>query len=121
MSSVESKQKLTQVFDLLHATYGRQAWWPGDTPFEVIVGAVLTQNTAWRNVAQAIGNLKRENLLEPKALLHSEPDRVKDLITPAGYYNVKYDRLMNLLRFLDGRGPDPVSYTHLTLPTTPYV
>ena len=115
MSSTESNPTLLQVFDLLHAAYGPQSWWPGDTPFEVIVGAVLTQNTAWQNVAQAIGNLKREGLLEARALLRAEPDRVKDLITPAGYYNVKYDRLMNLLRFLDGRGPDLERFRHLPL------
>jgi endonuclease-3 related protein len=106
MSSRESKEKLVRIFDLLRSAYGPQNWWPGDTAWEVIVGAVLTQNTAWRNVAQAIGNLKREGLMEARTLLHAEPDRVKDLITPAGYYNVKYDRLMNLLRFLDSRGTD---------------
>ena len=115
MSSTESKQKLIRIFDLLHAAYGPQTWWPGDTPFEVIVGAVLTQNTAWQNVAQAIDNLKREGLLEARALLRAEPDRVRDLITPAGYYNVKYDRLMNLLRFLDVRGPDLERLRHLPL------
>ena len=115
MSSTESKQKLVRIFDLLHSAYGPQNWWPGDTPFEVIVGAVLTQNTAWQNVAQAIGNLKREGLLEAGALLRAEPDRVKDLITPAGYYNVKYDRLMNLLRFLEVRGPDLDRFRHLPL------
>jgi endonuclease-3 related protein len=115
MSSTESKQKLIGIFDLLHSAYGPQSWWPGETPFEVIVGAVLTQNTAWRNVAQAIDNLKREGLLEARALLRAEPARVKDLITPAGYYNVKYDRLMNLLRFLDGRGPDLEKFRHLPL------
>ena len=110
-----TKEKLIQIFGLLHATYGPRNWWPGDTPFEVIVGAVLTQNTAWRNVAQAIDNLKREGLLEARALLHAEPDRVKDLITPAGYYNVKYDRLMNLLRFLEGHGPDLERFRHLPM------
>ena len=115
MSSIESKQKLIRIFDLLHSAYGPQTWWPADTPFEVIVGAVLTQNTAWRNVAQAIDNLKREGLLEARALLRAEPDRVKDLITPAGYYNVKYDRLMNLLRFLEGRGLDLERFRRLPL------
>jgi len=115
MSSTESKQKLVRIFDLLHSAYGPQTWWPGDTPFEVIVGAVLTQNTAWQNVAQAIDNLKREGLLEAGALLRAEPDRVKDLITPAGYYNVKYDRLMNLLRFLEVRGLDLERFRHLPL------
>jgi len=97
----QSRQGLLQIFDLLRSSYGPQHWWPGDSPFEVIVGAVLTQNTAWHNVAQAIANLKREGLLEPEAMLRAEPDRVKALLAPAGYYNIKYGRLMSLLRFLD--------------------
>jgi endonuclease-3 related protein len=101
-----NREQLIQVFDLLRSAYGPQDWWPADTPFEVIVGAVLTQNTAWHNVALAIANLKREGLLEPGSLLHAETQRVKALIGPAGYYNVKYERLMNLLRYLDGYGMD---------------
>jgi endonuclease-3 related protein len=102
----QSRLCLLQIFDLLRSSYGPQHWWPGDSPFEVIVGAVLTQNTAWHNVAQAIANLQREGLLEPEALLRAEPDTVKALLAPAGYYNIKYDRLMSLLRFLDGYGMD---------------
>jgi len=102
----QSRQSLLQIFDLLRSSYGPQHWWPGDSPFEVIVGAVLTQNTAWHNVAQAIANLKREGLLQPGALLEAEPDTVKALLAPAGYYNIKYDRLMSLLRFLHGHGTD---------------
>jgi endonuclease-3 related protein len=96
--------QLLKVFDLLLSSHGPQDWWPGDTAFEVIVGAVLTQNTAWRNVAQAIGELRQAGLLELGSLLRADPNRVKSLIAPAGYYNIKYDRLMNLLRFLDGQG-----------------
>jgi endonuclease-3 related protein len=106
---------LSKVYDLLLAALGPQHWWPGDTPFEVIVGAVLTQNTAWHNVALAIANLKREGLLHPGLLLHAERERVKALIAPAGYYNVKYDRLMNLLRFLDGQGRDLERFRNLPL------
>lgn len=101
-----ASESLVQVFDLLLASYGPQHWWPGDTPFEVIVGAILTQNTAWQNVAQAIGNLKREGLLHANALLHAQPERVKALIAPAGYFNVKYERLMGLLRYLASYGLD---------------
>ena len=101
-----SGEYLLEVFDLLRSSYGPQRWWPGDTPFEVIVGAVLTQNTAWHNVAQAIANLKQEGLLEPGVLLRAEPDRVKALLTPAGYYNIKYDRLTNVLRWLKSHGND---------------
>ena len=102
----QSRRTLLQIFELLLSSYGPQHWWPGESPFEVIVGAVLTQNTAWHNVAQAIANLKREGLLQPGALLEAEPDTVKALLAPAGYYNVKYDRLMSVLRFLDGYSMD---------------
>ncbi len=70
------------------------------------MGAILTQNTAWQNVAQAIGNLEREGLLQANALLHAEPEEVKALIAPAGYYNVKYERLMGLLRYMASYGLD---------------
>jgi endonuclease-3 related protein len=104
-----------EVFGLLLAAYGPQHWWPGDTPFEVMVGAILTHNTVWHNVAQAIGNLKREGLLQANSLLHARPERVKALITPAGYYNVKYDRLMGLLRYLASHGLDLEELRHLPL------
>jgi endonuclease-3 related protein len=102
----EDPPLLLEVYEHLHAAYGPQHWWPGDAPFEVMVGAVLTQNTAWHNVAVAMANLKREGLLHPQLLLRADTERVKGLIAPAGFYNVKYDRLMNLLRFLDGQGGD---------------
>jgi len=101
-----ARASLVQVFELLLASHGSQHWWPGDTPFEVMVGAILTQNTAWQNVAQAIGNLEREGLLHANALLHSQPERVRALIAPAGYYNVKYERLMGLLGYLASYGLD---------------
>jgi endonuclease-3 related protein len=101
-----SSLSLLQVFEMLLSAYGPQNWWPGETPFEVMVGAILTQNTAWGNVAQAIGNLRREGLLHGNALLHAQPERVKALIAPAGYFNVKYERLSRLLRYLAGYGWD---------------
>ena len=114
MSTAEGPD-LSEVYGLLFAAHGPQNWWPGDTPFEVIVGAVLTQNTAWHNVALAVANLKREGLLHPGSLLDAERERVKARIAPAGYYNVKYDRLMNLLRFLDGQGMDLERFRNLPL------
>ena len=110
-----ARELLVQVFDLLQATYGHQHWWPADTPFEVIVGAILTQNTAWQNVAQAIDNLKREDVLDLETLLEAEPESVKSLISPAGYFNIKYDRLMNLLRFLESHDPELNRSRHLPL------
>ncbi|NIN63525.1 MAG: endonuclease [Anaerolineae bacterium] len=94
------------VFDALYFTYGPQHWWPGDSPFEVIIGAILTQNTAWQNVSQAIENLRREGLLDARALVEADPDEVKLLIAPAGFYNVKYDRLRNILEYLMSQDMD---------------
>jgi endonuclease-3 related protein len=107
------KARLLKVYDLLCSAYGPQRWWPGDSPFEVIVGAMLTQNTTWHNVAQAIGNLKREGLVDASALLEADPNRVKALIAPVGFFNVKYDRLMNVLEYLVSHSMDLERFRHL--------
>lgn len=100
-------RRLTEMFDLLLAQFGPQHWWPGETPLEVMVGAVLTQNTNWKNVEKAIGNLKREGRLSVQGLRDlAKPDLAR-LIQPAGYYNIKASRLKNLIDFVWERvGPD---------------
>lgn len=80
--------------------YGLQHWWPGETPFEVMVGAILTQNTNWANVEKAIAALKLADLMEPRKLLAVEPVTLARLIRPAGYYNVKTKRLRAFLWWL---------------------
>ncbi len=92
--------RLRAAFDLLLDRYGPQGWWPGETPFEVMVGAVLTQNTAWSNVERAIANLKRAGVLSCGAMLALAPEALAALIRPAGYFNVKAVRLQALCRFL---------------------
>ena len=92
--------RLRQLHDLLLAAFGPQHWWPGQTPFEVLVGAVLTQNTNWGNVERAIANLKARDLLGLPALRGLEPAELAQLIRPAGYYNLKAARLRNLLDLL---------------------
>ncbi len=92
-----------EIFQHLFAAYGPQHWWPGETPFEIIVGAVLTQNTAWNNVSRAIANLKGEGLLSLEALYAAPPERVLRLIAPSGFYNVKYRRLQALLGYFHSR------------------
>jgi endonuclease-3 related protein len=79
---------------------GPQSWWPGETPFEVCVGAILTQNTAWTNVEKAIANLKSRGVLEPRAMDALPPAELAQLIRPAGYFNIKTKRLKNFLKFL---------------------
>ena len=80
--------------------FGPQGWWPGDTPFEVMVGAVLTQNTNWINVSKAINNLKKEDLLSFEKLHDLPVEVLAEKIKPAGYFNLKAARLKNLLDFI---------------------
>ncbi|MFH1922225.1 MAG: endonuclease III domain-containing protein, partial [Planctomycetota bacterium] len=94
---------LEEVYDRLLAAYGSQHWWPGDSPFEVLVGAVLVQNTAWKNVAKAIDRLKQEGLLEPRVLYDLPTNELEELIRPAGYFRLKARRLRNLLELLVDR------------------
>jgi endonuclease-3 related protein len=92
--------KVYEIHKILLDYFGPQQWWPGDTPFEIMVGAVLTQNTNWTNVSRSIDNLKKENLLSFKKM-HDMPDELlAEKIRPAGYFNLKAQRLKNLLNFI---------------------
>ena len=91
---------LTEVYRRLFDAFGPQHWWPGESPFEVMVGAVLTQNTNWQNVERAIHNLREADLLEPHALYDVPVEELEELIRPAGYFRVKAQRLRSLLEFL---------------------
>jgi endonuclease-3 related protein len=91
---------LEELYQRLWEAFGPQNWWPADTPFEVAVGAILTQNTNWGNVSRAITALKGHDLLEPQALHDLPETELARLIRPAGYYNVKARRLKNFLDFL---------------------
>lgn len=91
---------LKDVFDRLLNVYGPQHWWPAETPFEVIVGAVLTQNTNWTNVEKAMANLKRDDLLRPQRLKDIEERELAELIRPSGYFNIKAARLKSFISFL---------------------
>jgi endonuclease-3 related protein len=94
---------LPELYQLLYDTLGPQGWWPGETPFEVAVGAILTQNTNWNNVARAIAALKEQGLLSPRKLHEMPEAELAQLIRPAGYYNIKARRLKNFLEFLAAR------------------
>jgi endonuclease-3 related protein len=92
--------QLRRAYRLMLGRFGHQHWWPGETPFEVCVGAILTQNTNWANVRRAIANLKAAGALEPKPLFAVPPAALADLIRPSGYFNVKARRLRSFLRVL---------------------
>ena len=89
--------KLKQIYKLLLKAYGPQKWWPAESSLEVMVGAVLTQNTNWQGVEKAIANLKRVNLLDPHKLKAIPTEELSRLIKPAGYFNLKARRLKNLI------------------------
>lgn len=91
---------LMNIYNKLFSFYGHQYWWPGDSPFEIAVGAILTQNTSWLNVEKAIRNLKKERLLNAKALYYLPTEKLASLIRPAGYYNIKAKRLKSFMKFL---------------------
>ncbi|MFH0762271.1 MAG: endonuclease III domain-containing protein [Candidatus Omnitrophota bacterium] len=95
------KNRFYLIYRKLYNRFGPQYWWPADNALEVMLGAVLTQNTSWANVEQAIANLKKKRLLKFERLLCLPQGRLSLLIRPAGYYNVKAKRLMNFLKFLD--------------------
>lgn len=95
---------LMTLYRRLLDLYGEQSWWPADSPFEVAVGAVLTQNTNWVNVERAIDRLKAAGKLDCQTMLALEPDELAELIRPAGYYNLKAQRLRHLCRYLQQAG-----------------
>lgn len=96
-------ETLRGFYESLLAGFGPQGWWPGRTRFEVVVGAILTQNTAWTNVERAIRNLRKEGLLTPAALHGSDVEGLAEAIRPAGYFNIKARRLKNFTAHLFGR------------------
>ncbi len=92
-----------RIYGLLLEHYGPRHWWPAETPFEVCVGAILTQNTNWTNVEKAIASLKLEGLLSPTAFRDVPIEKLAEAIRPAGYFNIKSVRLKDFISWLFGR------------------
>ncbi|RUM37179.1 MAG: endonuclease III domain-containing protein [Desulfobulbus sp.] len=98
---MHTSERLQEIYRLLFDHFGPQDWWPGDSPFEIMVGAILTQNTHWQNVEKAITNLKSADLLSLAALSAVPVEDLAGYIRPAGYYNIKAARLRNLFSMLN--------------------
>jgi endonuclease III related protein len=96
----EETTLLLEMYEAMLEAFGPRGWWPGRTRFEICVGAILTQNTAWRNVKLAIANLRGAGRLDPKAMHELEPSALAQLIVPSGYYNIKAKRLKNFTTML---------------------
>lgn len=93
---------LDEYYNSLFTAFGPQHWWPGKTQFEVIVGAILTQNTSWRNVESAIANLGTAGLLSAARIEKAPLERIEELIRPSGYFRQKAHKLKAFCRFLRG-------------------
>ena len=93
-----------QVYQRLIKQHGEQDWWPGDSPFEIMVGAILTQNAAWTNVEKAIANLKAGQCLEIRAIVELEQDSLAEMIRSSGYFNIKASRLKAFCEWLLEQG-----------------
>ena len=92
-------EKLLEIYYIFLYKYHFQNWWPAQSPFEIIIGSILTQNISWRNVEKAINNLKTKNLLHPEKLIKTPLNVVGNLIKPTGFYNQKAKKIMNFLYF----------------------
>jgi len=99
--SAGPREALLEFYDELSARLGPQHWWPAQTRFEVIVGAILTQATAWGNVERAIGNLRRGRLLSPQAIARVSAAQLQRHVRPAGYFRQKARKLKGFVRFLE--------------------
>lgn len=100
MPPIHPGRKPLKIYKLLFDFFGPRYWWPAETPLEVIVGAILTQNTSWANVEKAITNLKKYDLLNARKLRQVNPLHLAKIIRSAGFYNLKTKRLKNFINFL---------------------
>ncbi len=100
MRQKRKSKKLLNIYQKLYNAIGPRHWWPGDSPFEVIIGAILTQNTSWKNVETAIKALKEYNLLDPVRLLKVDEGILANTIKSSGFFNIKTKRIKNFIRFL---------------------
>jgi endonuclease-3 related protein len=99
---------LKQIYITLLNELGPQDWWPAETPFEVVVGAILTQQTKWTNVEQAISNLKIHGLMEPESLAEANPGSVEEYVRCCGFYRQKASRLVNIAKYFADNGLEDV-------------
>lgn len=92
---------LMQYHSALRDKLGSGTWWPADTPFEIAIGAILTQNTNWKNVEKALSNLRKKDLLSHTALKKIHISELEELVRPSGFFRMKAARIQNFLRFMD--------------------
>ncbi|HOO97153.1 MAG TPA: endonuclease III domain-containing protein [Caldisericia bacterium] len=92
--------RIFNIYKTLLESFGPQHWWPGDSPWEIAVGAILTQQVSWTNVEKAINNLKSKGLLELEVMVNAKPEEIRECIKPTGFFNQKADRLISFARYV---------------------
>jgi endonuclease-3 related protein len=97
---MSTNQILLKIFKTLLKSFGERHWWPGETPLEIVVGALLTQNTSWKNVEKAINNMKKEGVLDVERLYRIDNERLSEIIRPSGFFNIKSNRLKNIVNVI---------------------
>ena len=97
---MSTEQRLLDIFQTLLSSFGKRNWWPGETELEIIVGAILTQNTSWKNVEKAIYNMKAQGVLDVDTLHAITKDQLGEIIKPSGFYNQKSSRLKLFIKVL---------------------
>ncbi len=103
MKAQKQAKALLEIYRRLRRRFGHRHWWPGDTPLEIMIGAILTQNTAWTNVEKAIANLAGAGVLDDAGKMLAMPDaRLAALLRPSGYFNIKTQRLKHFFGFFLG-------------------
>ena len=100
MARKRKRTQLLVIYRTLYDSLGPQHWWPADSPFEVIIGAILTQNTSWNNVEKALKNLKEKELLDPQKLYDVREGLLARTIKPSGFFNIKAKRVKHFMQFL---------------------
>jgi len=101
LASANQEQTLRKYYHALYSAWGAQHWWPGETQFEVVVGAYLTQNTSWTNVERALANLRSAEVLSVDGIRKIRLSRLQRLIRPSGYFRQKAARIKLFVAFLD--------------------
>ncbi|NIT14722.1 MAG: endonuclease III domain-containing protein, partial [Candidatus Dadabacteria bacterium] len=98
---MDTKTRINEFYKALYSHYGPQLWWPANGELECIIGAILTQNTTWKNVEKAINNLKEHGLISIEKLSSISTDELAQLIKPSGYYNQKAIKLKSFIKFVN--------------------
>ncbi len=94
-----TRRQLMRIYELMREAFGHRKWWPGDTAFEIMIGAILTQNASWANVEKALHNLKTEDMLSPEGIRDADLERLAELVKPSRYYNQKAIKLKDFVEW----------------------